>query len=133
MEELRSHRMSAADGKILFRVFLSRDDKAPLALKEKRSVLIDALALSAQKRYAQRLLEDYEQSGDRLKRVRTAPLIFKIEEGTEKHDRAWMARYHCAFLSCGRILYDFSVVLQYDEELMLFRSADVCDRAKRNF
>jgi hypothetical protein len=120
MREFQEYRITAEDGKILFCLFYDGQDLTPPPLSEKGTVFVHSVGEGFLKKYGNRLLTEYEENEDRLKRIRTAPLLCKITSITKKEGEALLLTLRCCFVKCGRMVYAFEHSLQYSERHGLF-------------
>ena len=120
VKELKEHRITAKDGKILFQIFTCYEEDLPAVILEKRTVLERAVVEAFLTRYKKDIQQRYERSADRLKRTRTAPLLCKIGEVCKRNGAFIEISYRCTFTRCGRVLLEFEYPLCYDERLEMF-------------
>ena len=120
MREFQEYRITAEDGKILFCVFYDGQDLLPPSLSEKGTVFVHSVGEGFLKKYGNRLLTEYEENEDRLKRIRTAPLLCKITSLMKKEGEDLLLTFRCRFFKCGRTVYTFEHSLKYSERYGMF-------------
>lgn len=133
MKELENYRVTAKDGKILFRLFYGSEALQEV-FREKSILFLETLAACFTEKYAHRLLEDYEQSEDPLKRCRTASLICKVGTSLQKERELSTLVLTADFSKCGKTVYSIRNELHYSDVYKAFLPETLSHgRNRKNF